>query len=267
LLEDCGKRFGWKLVPEWIRRDKTRSIRIDGALVDEYRLPHGFWEAKDTHDDLAKEVKKKINAGYPQNNIIFQAPERAILWQDGRSVLDVDITEPTALVEVVKQFFDYTPPEFEEWADAVTHFQNQVPELGRALAELIKDEEKSNPRFRAAFDGFPSTPTTKTARTAVRTSPTGHLNSSARITKTNRLRSGTSFITSMPCCIIRSIASAMRRTSNANCRVFLSRLTFVRSQTSANVSPKSTSTMNSSRNTAWKELRSRARSLIGASSG
>jgi hypothetical protein len=66
LLEDCGKRFGWKLVPEWIRRDKTRSIRIDGALVDEYRLPHGFWEAKDTHDDLAKEVKKKINAGYSE---------------------------------------------------------------------------------------------------------------------------------------------------------------------------------------------------------
>jgi predicted helicase len=46
-----------KLVPEWIRRDKTTSIRIDGALVDEYRLPNGFWEAKDTHDDLAKEVK------------------------------------------------------------------------------------------------------------------------------------------------------------------------------------------------------------------
>ncbi len=105
LLEDCGKKFGWKLVPEWIRRDKTRSIRIDGALVDEYRLPHGFWEAKDTHDDLAKEVKKKINAGYPQNNIIFQAPERAILWQNGRAVLDLDITEPVALVEVLKQFF------------------------------------------------------------------------------------------------------------------------------------------------------------------
>jgi hypothetical protein len=42
LLETCGKQFGWKLVPEWIRRDKARSIRIDGALVDDYRLPHGF---------------------------------------------------------------------------------------------------------------------------------------------------------------------------------------------------------------------------------
>ena len=58
-------------------------------------MPHGFWQARDTHDDLAKEVKKKINAGYPQNNIIFQAPERAILWQNGRALLDLNITEPS----------------------------------------------------------------------------------------------------------------------------------------------------------------------------
>jgi predicted helicase len=155
LLEHCGRQFGWKLVPEWqVKRNHGHPLRVDGALVDEFRLTHGFWEAKDSHDDLGKEVKKKLTAGYPQNNIIFQAPERAILWQNGRSVLDVDITEPVALVEIVKQFFDYTPPEFEEWNDAVTHFQNQVPELGRALAELIKDEEESNPRFRAAFDDF-----------------------------------------------------------------------------------------------------------------
>src|SRR2546430_1148878 len=155
LLEHCGRQFGWKLVPEWqIKRVHGHSLRVDGALVDEFRLTHGFWEAKDSDDDLGKEVKKKLTAGYPQNNIIFQAPERAILWQNGRSVLDVDITEPVAVVEIVKQFFDYTPPEYEDWNDAVTHFQNQVPELGRALAELIKHEEKSNPRFRAAFDDF-----------------------------------------------------------------------------------------------------------------
>jgi len=131
LLEHCGRQFGWKLVPEWaIKKDRSHSIRIDGALVDEYRLTHGFWEAKDTADDLAKEVKKKLTAGYPQNNIIFQAPERAILWQNGRVTLDKDITEPVVLVEVLKRFLEYVPPEFEEWTDAVTHFQNQVPELG-----------------------------------------------------------------------------------------------------------------------------------------
>ena len=41
-----------------------------------------------------------------------------------------------------------------DWDDAVTHFQNQVPELGQALQELIEKEQKSNARFRAAFDDF-----------------------------------------------------------------------------------------------------------------
>jgi hypothetical protein len=44
-------------------------LRVDGALVDEFRLTHGFWEAKDSQDDLGKEVKKKLTAGYPRNVI------------------------------------------------------------------------------------------------------------------------------------------------------------------------------------------------------
>src|SRR5437870_758635 len=148
LLEQCGRQFGWKLVPEWLKKDGSHHIRIDGALVDEYRLTHGFWEAKDTADDLKKEVNKKIAAGYPQNNIIFQAPERAILMQNGRVVLDDDISEADTLVQALKRFFEYIPPEFEEWTDAIEHFQDRVPELGDALKKLIEKEEKSNPRFR-----------------------------------------------------------------------------------------------------------------------
>ena len=73
LLEHCGRQFDWKLVAEWqIKRNHGHPLRVDGALVDEFRLTHGFWEAKDSHDDLGKEVKKKLTAGYPQNNIIFQ---------------------------------------------------------------------------------------------------------------------------------------------------------------------------------------------------
>ena len=155
LLEHCGRQFGWKLVPEWqIKRNHGHPLRVDGALVDEYRLTHGFWEAKDTADDLAKEVKKKIAAGYPQNNIIFQAPDRAILMQNGRVVLDEDISEADAIVQFLKRFLEYVPPEFEEWTDAIEHFQDRVPELGEALKALIEKEEKSNPRFREAFNTF-----------------------------------------------------------------------------------------------------------------
>jgi predicted helicase len=155
LLESCGSEFGWKLISEWpIKRPGRYSLRVDGALVDEFRLTHGFWEAKDSKDDLPREVKKKITLGYPQKNIIFQAPERAILWQDGRRVLDADITQPDALVEILRRFFEYAPPEYEEWDEAVAHFQKQVPELGRALADIIRREEESNDRFRVAFDDF-----------------------------------------------------------------------------------------------------------------
>jgi predicted helicase len=155
LLEHCGRQFGWKLVPEWqIKRNHGHPLRVDGALVDEYGLTYGFWEAKDTADDLAKEVKKKIAAGYPQNNIIFQAPDRAVLMQNGRVVLDEDISEADAIVRFLKTFLEYVPPEFEEWTDAVEHFQDRVPELGEALRSLIEKEQKSSPPFRAAFDVF-----------------------------------------------------------------------------------------------------------------
>ncbi len=152
LLESCGSQFGWKLVPEWSIR-KSR-IRVDGALVDAFNLTHGFWEAKDQHDDLAAEVKRKFASGYPRDNIIFQAPERAILYQDNRQVLDEDISRPEALVETLRRFVEYTPPAFEEWQEAVTRFQDKVPELASALVKLIDEERKANKRFIEAFTGF-----------------------------------------------------------------------------------------------------------------
>src|SRR5205814_8238496 len=126
----------------------------DGDLVDAYRLRDGSWGDNDNADDLTKEVKKKIAAGYPQHNIRFQAPERAILMQNGRVVLDEDISDAVAIVQFLKRFLEYVPPEFEQWTDAVEHFQDRVPELGDALKKLIEKEEKSNPRFREAFNTF-----------------------------------------------------------------------------------------------------------------
>jgi hypothetical protein len=40
-------------------------VRVDGALVNAFRLAHGYWEAKDEQDDLEKKVKKKFAVGYP----------------------------------------------------------------------------------------------------------------------------------------------------------------------------------------------------------
>lgn len=60
LLETCSKQFQWTLIPEYQKKRNGKLIFIDGALVDQYALPHGYWEAKDEADNLRKEIKKKL---------------------------------------------------------------------------------------------------------------------------------------------------------------------------------------------------------------
>jgi predicted helicase len=152
LLSHGGTQMGWELVPEWSPQD--RRIRIDGALLDEYRLTHGFWEAKDSDDDLDREIQKKLDKGYPADNTIFQAPNRAVLMQDGGITFDADIRDPQTLVDLLKLFFDYEKPAHEEWEHAVAEFKDRVPELGRAVREVIEEEFEQNDKFREAFQNF-----------------------------------------------------------------------------------------------------------------
>ncbi len=37
-------------------QERPKGITPDGALLDSFRLIHGLWEAKDTDDDLDKEI-------------------------------------------------------------------------------------------------------------------------------------------------------------------------------------------------------------------
>src|SRR5258708_17662469 len=155
-LAKCGQRAEPKLtlVPEYrIKRTKS-SVVVDGALVDLYHLPHGYWEAKDEKDDLLKEVQNKLDKGYPSDNTIFQAPERAILYQGGTRIFDENISKPEALVSVVNQFFTYKAPRIDEWLKAVDEFSERVPELSHQVENLIKEEPRRNPNFLRAFQQF-----------------------------------------------------------------------------------------------------------------
>ena len=155
LLRACASRVGWTLQEQFqLPRKGQKPLRADGVLLDDFKLRHGIWEAKDSQDDLAVEVKKKFGQGYPQDNILFQAPRRAILVQNGRTVIDSDISEPTALVDVLQQFFAYQPPEFAQWDRAVLEFKERVPELAGSLLALIEAERKQNKAFRDALITF-----------------------------------------------------------------------------------------------------------------
>jgi len=155
LLTACCQQFNWILVQEnSLKLTEKKRIQVDGLLVRQDTLKHGVWEAKDTEDDLAKEVQKKFAKGYPKDNIIFQSPERVIIWQGGQQVYDGDITKPEVLVESLKLFFEYRPPQIENWEKAAAEFGDRVRTLGEKLVELIEGQRKTNKKFIDAFDGF-----------------------------------------------------------------------------------------------------------------
>ena len=132
----------------------NRRIRPDGEVVNAFGLPHGYWEAKDTHDDLYTEADKKFAAGYRSKNTVVQSPTHALLYQDGQLQLDVNITEPRNLVRMLQTFFAYQEANISAWHAAVSEFRETVPELGEKLAALIETERQNNPHFREAFTHF-----------------------------------------------------------------------------------------------------------------
>lgn len=155
LLQHCGRQFEWILVTEYsIHLPQNKRIIIDGAFEDVFKRPHGYWEAKDMDDNLEAEVQRKFDEGYPRNNILFQTPQRAILWQNGHEVRDADLTNSAQLIEVLDAFFSYRTTEDDEWEQAVAQFGKQVNELGEGLAEHIKKARQNSPLFAGAFATF-----------------------------------------------------------------------------------------------------------------
>ena len=155
LLETCARQVKWTLICEQTLRVPGRNpIRLDGMLFDLHRLPRGTWEAKGVHGNLRAEIQTKFDADYPQDNILFQTPERAILYQNGKEVLDADITDPGTLVDVLQLFFSYERENAAKWEAAVAEFKTLVPELEREVAGLIRTQHETNPQFRNAFADF-----------------------------------------------------------------------------------------------------------------
>ena len=155
LLQHYATLCGLTLICEKTRTTPNgNNIRIDGEIVTDFGLIFGHWEAKDLLDELPTEAQQKLTTGYPAKNIIFQTPHRAILYQNGALVLDLDITERQNLIHLLQTFFAYTEENLAEWDAAVDTFQDTIPELGAKLETLIQTERQHTPAFREAFAHF-----------------------------------------------------------------------------------------------------------------
>jgi hypothetical protein len=151
LLATFAQSANWTLIPE---QTLANGKRPDGTLRDTFNLPRGYWEAKDTKDDLNIEIRKKINAGYPVTNTIFEDTRRAILYQNNRQILEVDLTQPKELTDVLDQFFHYAEPDIATFEHAVQDFKESIPDLAQGLLKNIKEEHARNKTFVSAFATF-----------------------------------------------------------------------------------------------------------------
>ncbi len=163
LLDTCAKQVEATLIPQYqMHAPNGNRIVIDGAILDEYSLPIAYWEAKDIDDDLPKAVEEKRAAGYPLDNILFQNPQRAILYQNGQVALDSDIRNAAGLISALECLFAYVPPALENWQSVVNDFKEHVPALAGKLKELIDEQHTADTAFQAAFASF-----YETCRTAI----------------------------------------------------------------------------------------------------
>lgn len=152
LLRALAPGYGWTVIAE---QTLPNGKRPDATLRDEFNLARGYWEAKDTGDDLETEIAKKIAAGYPTTNTLFEDTQRAVLYQKGRAPFAVDLAQPGQLAELLTLFFTFTEPDIVTFNAAVAEFKTRIPELAQGLDERIKRERASgNKAFQVAWASF-----------------------------------------------------------------------------------------------------------------
>src|SRR5688500_10587859 len=141
LLKGWARSHDLTFIPEHEVAAPTKERRyVDGALMHTLRVPFGYWEAKDTEDDLDAAVDKKFRAGYPKTNIIFENSSEAILIQHGEEIMRCGLEQVAALEKLLKLFFAYERPEIEAFRKAVDQFKQDLPAVLEALRQMIERE-------------------------------------------------------------------------------------------------------------------------------
>ncbi len=156
LLSDIAKKQKWTLVEEVSIQssNSNRWIRPDGTLRDQWQLPHAWWEAKDSHDDLDFEIEKKRASGYPVDNTIFEDTQTAILYQNGYEILRCPVQNRKCFAQLLTEFLNYEIKPFEEFEQAITRYGEEIPNIAMALKQKIESAHQHNRAFQAKFNVF-----------------------------------------------------------------------------------------------------------------
>ena len=126
----------------------------DGTVKDSLRMARGYWEAKDSQDNLDAEIQRKFNRGYPRDNIIFEDSQTAVLIQNQDVAMRVNMSRPGELHRLIKRFLDYELPEIEEFRHAQRQFKADLPSVLDNLRQTIAHAGAQNPDYQAAAAAF-----------------------------------------------------------------------------------------------------------------
>ena len=131
-----------------------KVVYPDGTIKDALRLAWGYWESKDQDDDLDREIDKKLAAGYPTDNILFEDSQTAVLFQGGEESLRVSMRDVDALDRILNQLINYVRPEVQDFRSAISHFQEDIPTILETLRKSIATEAETNSSFQTARNKF-----------------------------------------------------------------------------------------------------------------
>ena len=126
----------------------------DGTVKDSLRMARGYWEAKDTDDNLDNEIQAKFNRGYPQDNIIFEDSRTAVLVQNREQAMRVDMSRPADLHRLITHFLNYELPEIEEFRQAQQQFKADLPSVLENLRQAVAEAEAGNADYREGVARF-----------------------------------------------------------------------------------------------------------------
>jgi predicted helicase len=155
LLKAWGRQHDLVFVPEYELDTATKDRRyVDGALLHELRVPFGYWEAKDENDDLDAEIAAKFKRGYPQDNIVFEDSQQAVLIQHREEVMRCSVTDVAQLEKLLKLFFAFERAEIADFRKAVEQFKTDLPAVLQALRQMVERQFADNAAFRRASAKF-----------------------------------------------------------------------------------------------------------------
>ena len=130
------------------------NVYPDGTIKDTLRMARGYWEAKDTHDNLEEEIQEKFDKGYPKDNILFEDSKTAVLVQNGDQTLRADMTRPGELHRLIRRFLDYELPNIEEFRQAQAQFKTDLPAVLENLRQSVASAEEGNADYREKASKF-----------------------------------------------------------------------------------------------------------------